>query len=392
MDPYYHSTQYGYPNHFGGSILLNPGPNAPAAIVGGLLIGLSSTLYLLFTGRIAGISGIIEGLVTWDPDTIHFKAAFIAGLIHGVSILSRLTGIDFRQSVDPHLNNLPIIVVFLSGLLVGFGTRLGNGCTSGHGVCGLPRKSGRSFVNVMTFFLTAIVVATVYGSASGRNSRFPVPDPLLNQSKVWYVFQYIVSSFAFFIGLILLKVSHSYSPNNWRDSLITYGCAAIFSMGLCISGMSKPSKVVNFLAIGPHWDYSLLFVLASAVGFNLISFHLIKEKVERPLITQIWKEDHPEENYSFPTVSNKIDLHLIFGGFVFGLGWGLSGICPGPAVLLLVSGSLPTAFVFIPAMFWGMNLAVQYKSNIAIDATPLLNIFKQFQGEKTSAEVVTVSN
>ena len=85
--------------------------NAIDAIIGGLLIGLSSTLYLMFTGRVAGISSIFEGLVTFDFETMHFKSAFIAGLIHGVIILSYLTGHDYTYKSDPYLNSLPVGVV-----------------------------------------------------------------------------------------------------------------------------------------------------------------------------------------------------------------------------------------------------------------------------------------
>jgi uncharacterized membrane protein YedE/YeeE len=126
------------------------------ALLGGALIGASATILLLLNGRVAGISGIAGNLLkTPDADTT-WRILFIIGLLSG-PILYRL---EFEHwptvAVD---SSWPMLIA--GGLLVGFGTRLGSGCTSGHGVCGLARLSWRSFAAVLTFMTAAIITVFV---------------------------------------------------------------------------------------------------------------------------------------------------------------------------------------------------------------------------------------
>lgn len=119
-----------------------------SALLGGALIGLASGLYLLLNGRIAGISGILGGLLTSKGPTSGRveKLAFISGMIIAPMILLALTQIDAQSIVSA---SWPVIIA--AGLIVGFGTRLGSGCTSGHGICGLSRLSARSMVATLCF-------------------------------------------------------------------------------------------------------------------------------------------------------------------------------------------------------------------------------------------------
>ena len=127
-----------------------------SAAIGGGLIGLSAVLLMLFTGRIAGVSGIFDGLI--DPQTSDraWRAAFIAGLI-AASLTAVLIGYPVPMPQMP--GTYTTIVV--GGLLVGFGARLGSGCTSGHGVCGIARLSPRSIVATGVFMAGAIVVVAL---------------------------------------------------------------------------------------------------------------------------------------------------------------------------------------------------------------------------------------
>ena len=124
-------------------------------LLGGALIGLSATLLLWSIGRIAGISGIVNGLGTAPRSDRAWRAAFLLGLMVAGGI-----AMQFLPYAPSRLQTGSTPILLLAGLLVGFGTRMGGGCTSGHGVCGLGRLSWRSLAAVLTFMLTAI--ATVF--------------------------------------------------------------------------------------------------------------------------------------------------------------------------------------------------------------------------------------
>lgn len=119
-------------------------------VVGGALIGLAAALLMLLNGRIAGISGIFGGALSFPAGDSSWRWAFTAGLVAGGALLLSLSGpAVFENTLDQ-----PVIKLAVAGLLVGIGTRIGSGCTSGHGVCGLARFSPRSVVSVVTFIFT----------------------------------------------------------------------------------------------------------------------------------------------------------------------------------------------------------------------------------------------
>jgi uncharacterized membrane protein YedE/YeeE len=131
------------------------GINWVIPLMGGVLIGLSATLLLLCNGKIAGISGMINGAITFDKDQL-WRWIFIIGMLLGGAIYEYV----WAQQPTPRSDFAPWLMV-IGGLLVGFGTRLGNGCTSGHGVCGLGRLSFRSLIAVITFLTTAIITVFI---------------------------------------------------------------------------------------------------------------------------------------------------------------------------------------------------------------------------------------
>ncbi|KAM3575548.1 hypothetical protein VYU27_002540 [Nannochloropsis oceanica] len=247
------------------------------ALCGGALIAMSALLYLVVAGRRAGISGIFStGLLSLlslrplDPLSTTFLSAFF---------LAALAAPLFLPSSPPSSSfSFPPAAYLISGLLVGFGTRLGNGCTSGHGVCGLSRLSKRGAVAVLTFMTTG----------------------------------------------------------------------ALFASGLFLSGMSLQAKVVNFLYPRvPGWDPSLLLVLGAAVGL-LTPFSL-------------YVLSHQPSAWGDPSVklfadkgplavskAEKVDWKLVVGEAVFGIGWGMIGLCPGPALVLLAQGDRKVVCFFMP--------------------------------------------
>ncbi len=126
-----------------------------SGLLGGVLIGLSATLLLWSIGRIAGISGIVNGLTSAPRSDRAWRAAFLLGLMAAGGI-----AMQFLPYAPSRSQTGSTLFLLLAGLLVGFGTRMGGGCTSGHGVCGLGRLSRRSLAAVLVFMGTAI--ATVF--------------------------------------------------------------------------------------------------------------------------------------------------------------------------------------------------------------------------------------
>ena len=124
------------------------------AIAGGVLIGLASSLLILLNGRIAGISGILGGLLHPGTNDVAWRFTFLAGLVVSPLVYGLLATLPLVEvEAEPWL-------LILAGLLVGFGTRLGSGCTSGHGVCGIARVSMRSIAATLVFIVSGML--TVY--------------------------------------------------------------------------------------------------------------------------------------------------------------------------------------------------------------------------------------
>lgn len=129
-----------------------------------------------------------------------------------------------------------------------------------------------------------------------------------------------------------------------KKSLISFTVGILFALGLGISGMTQPQKVIGFLNIFGSWDASLFFVMAGAVGFHLFTYKLIRKR-QTPIFDGKWH---------IPT-NKEISLRLILGSVLFGAGWGLGGYCPGPAITSIAAGHSQT-ILFITSMLAGMFL------------------------------------
>lgn len=126
-----------------------------SGLIGGALIGLASALLMLSAGRLAGISGILGGSLTTSSDRV-WRLAFVAGLI-----AAALIGPLFGTPGAARLPSANLVLYAAAGLLVGFGSRMGNGCTSGHGVCGFARFSARSITATLVFMGAAIITVAI---------------------------------------------------------------------------------------------------------------------------------------------------------------------------------------------------------------------------------------
>jgi hypothetical protein len=121
-------------------------------------------------------------------------------------------------------------------------------------------------------------------------------------------------------------------------------CGVVFGVGLAVGGMTNPAKVLGFLDVTGVWDPSLAFVMGGALGVNALAFALTRRRA-RPLFA---------ESFALPTLRD-LDRELVVGAAIFGVGWGLVGLCPGPALASLLRGQ-PEVFAFVAAMVAGMSL------------------------------------
>ena len=127
------------------------------ALIGGVLIGISVSFMLLWTGRVVGISGIVSGVISHTTVETSWRVYFLSGLVLGGFVLRLLKPESFLTTLESG-----VLTVVIAGLLVGFGTVLGSGCTSGHGVCGISRMSVRSMMATIVFIVAGILSVVVF--------------------------------------------------------------------------------------------------------------------------------------------------------------------------------------------------------------------------------------
>lgn len=289
-----------------------------ASSVGGALIGLSAASLLLVHGRVAGVSGIFAGLRTARGDERTWRALFLAGLVAGSAAWAASTG-----AAAPPLASSGATYA-LAGLLVGLGTRLANGCTSGHGVCGLARGSARSLAAVGTFMATGVA------TASARRRLLPA-GPAGAAAAAGFAMAPLRAAGSFPLAPALAATAllaaglaaTARPPVARRASALL--CGATFGAGLAMGGMTRPAKVLAFLDVaGGAWDPSLALVMASALTVSALGVRLFRGARwgGRSLLP------------GAPPLPSRtdVDARLLLGSALFGAGWGVGGLCPGPAL------------------------------------------------------------
>lgn len=319
-----------------------------AGILGGILIGLSAAILLLCSGDVLGASGIISStclspITTLRDASQHWKLSLLAGFF----LVSHLFLGDVYHDMENGLANLSWIAYLIGGFLVGFGTRLGNGCTSGHGICGLARFSKRSFVSVCTFMIIGIVTAILTQQATTPAPQvfaFLRASPYDMPIAKWKVGGALVTG----LFALLALIAPSFHPDATEDNsgMITHNAKAklapatvagiLFACGLYVSQMVYPLRVFGFLnvALIPQgtWDATLMFVMGGGVVISLLSYQFvdghnwIASKIAPHRWTPLAKPLVLQEGSCFSVPSNTvIDRDLLFGAVCFGLGWGLTG-------------------------------------------------------------------
>ncbi len=282
---------------------------------------------------------------------------FLSGLIcSGAALIARS-----NEYVIPE-TDVSLGRTMAAALLVEFGSRIQNGCTSGHGICGLSRLSFRSAAAVgknlsdvlkfniplqknpcVVFPLTAYVTgmfmiagfasATIMDTASvlGVNSVILSPAPF--SSNVFSTFEYRTTIASILALAICTLAARKRLFSSFLPYTIEFLSGFSFGCGLVIGGMTNPSKVASFLTLSSTlFDPSLMFVMAGGIAIALPGFQFIMhlQKTAPSTVSLLGRK------IDIPT-NKTIDLRLIIGSLMFGSGWGLLGLCPGPAVVSIAT-------------------------------------------------------
>jgi uncharacterized membrane protein YedE/YeeE len=329
--------------------------NLPAyfpAVMGGMSIGLLALAQLVICGRVLGISGAVRGLVEApfnggeQSKQPSWRSVFVGGLfVGGLLLQALLPASDLRPAIFPAAR------IATAGLLVGVGTSLSNGCTSGHGICGNARLSIRSFVSTCTFMMFGALAVTVLHSSQGLPSGFIIPQPASPQ--IAQLSSMILGSTVVFFSVMSFLVNRARALGESgilgiSEQLTNFGTGILFALSLGVSGMVDSSKVVGFLSVfSGSWDATLGFVMAGALLVALPGYQFVLSRFgpKAPLACSA---------FSLPQ-SKEINKKLLLGSAIFGTGWGMAGLCPGPA---LATHNL----VFVATMVVGMSLTRMIQS------------------------------
>lgn len=359
--------------------------NLTNGVIGGLIIGVSSSYALMQHHKITGISGIVETALNPTKQdkkglNVHgfWTWSYIAGLLTSGYSLVLLQPESFGSTDSPAAVLSPLGVA-LAGVLTGFGTRLGSGCTSGHGICGLPRRSLRSLTAVCSFMATGAMTAyitRVYRgslsalfSAEGVSELVPGFANAADLSAAIRPVLYILGGAFVAFKMIATKNSlaviksaelrsapkEAYNEPTISSHVGHFGAGALFGVGLGVSGMTDPSRVQGFLDFTSPtgWDPTLAGVMGGGVLLNLLTFEYMRRNDHASSCPGFVFDKH-EKN-------TKIDTKLLVGSGIFGVAWGLGGMCPGPALVSSVGAISQgvgngAAAIFMPFMFLGMAM------------------------------------
>ena len=352
--------------------------------IGGALIGISAATLLLGYGRLLGFSGILVNttgpLLRAQGSLVDsWRVAVLLGLCLGGYVAHQFTSFPM-----PTLD-YPLWSYAAAGLATGFGTAMGSGCTSGHGICGLGRLSGRSFAAVCVFVSVAsatstTIIATVDGPCE---ASVPWLAPLKlpsDPSGLAFKAGAPVAALGVLFGLTfawLRPHTHPLVKPLGIDHLTPGYDQACFALhllvallvgttagvGLVLGGMLDQNKVRGFLNLGGPWDPSLACVMGFGASLSLAAhrYALGKQRTaDMPMLAADFAYPITCE-FGTKGTGRILDAKLLGGAVLFGVGWGAVGICPGPSIVGLTGpllGGHPWRFpMFVAASILGMELA-----------------------------------
>jgi uncharacterized membrane protein YedE/YeeE len=289
--------------------------------VGAVLLHISSSSFIYDDGRVLGCSSLIYRAIT-SPSIL--TTGPVVGMLASAAAVAAFFPAQYYPDysvIAPSVSVLGAWTVPVAGLLAGIGTKLGCGCTSGHMLIGLARKSLRSLVAVVTFSSVAMLATYLTGAAPATS---PPPYTVVSPSPfdVKMLLALVVATYA---TRHLLR-RFVYRPGSKISQLVSSLFAGFtFGLGLIISGMASPSTTLGFLALPTpeRFNPSLIMVVALGIVPNLIEY---SAKGIEPAPTCV-------DQYDLPCDLTTITPRLVIGSALFGLGWGITGICPGPGLL-----------------------------------------------------------
>ncbi|KAE8382956.1 hypothetical protein BDV26DRAFT_287996 [Aspergillus bertholletiae] len=302
--------------------------------LGALLLFQGSSGLLLHNGAVFGISSLLSGSVLRPT---RDNVPIIAGLLSSVIPLYL-----FTPSLIPLYPLGPnswasVASTFATGFLLGWGTKNGRGCTSGHMLCGLSRLSPRSLIATAIFFTSALLTANLTQSIPPCPAGVPCYTPVY-PSMAELIFMIGATTVTFVTNYLIVPRKMDRSEKS--KTLYSYLAGLQFGMGLFISGMANSAKVLRFFAFPTdlaRFDPSLALIILFGIGPSLITFLTVKPgqatneldgKPAPPTLADGWR---------LPTATvADIDWRFVVGAAAFGVAWGLRGVCPGPAVLRAV--------------------------------------------------------
>lgn len=262
---------------------------------------------------------------------------------------------------------VPTARLVIGGVLVGFGTKKGNGCTSGHGVCGLSALRIRSAVATGCFMVAAFVSAM----ASQTYSYLPSFKNEVDLTK-GYATALVVIGASCALVLVSKAIAKQFphiadqSPKlSWSPYYVflliqELSFGILFGLAMGVSNMTLLSAVVSFLDLR-YWNPALGFVMGGAIAVTLPTFYFLFRRDElRPVEGAAAARPILDIKFYFAK-SSVIDRNLIIGATVFGVGWGIFGACPGPALVNVGAGNIPP-IIYAVAILFGMYL--EYGSDI----------------------------
>lgn len=302
--------------------------NVVAALIGGVLIGTASALYMAVAGKVAGCSGSVKACVLattpfdggkpTDASRVS-NILFAGGLVTSGIVVSFVAPWTFENYAPLSADWATYV---FGGLLVGSGTYFGNGCTSGHGLAGLSRFSLRSLVATPIFMVAAALTSMIKSQfAVGDMAPFVEITGAQLESIGWISLGLLILA----IPMFIFALSSSNGANGdvmMRRALLYSGiwCGCTFGAGLCIGGMARPSSISG--ALSPQrFDLTLWILFMTALAVTFVGYRLCERFIAA------------RKEKARALKQGPINGRLVCGALLFGVGWGLTGMCPGPILV-----------------------------------------------------------